>query len=74
MAGTSKAPVLHTGTALARGMRELFKQLGERLSLYIGAPEAVSRNIEDAVTLARRVQAQPDRNSLGATSGGCRKS
>ncbi len=33
MSGRSKAPVLHTGTALARGMKELFKQLGERLSL-----------------------------------------
>lgn len=33
MGGSSKSPVVHTGTALARGLRELFKQLGERLSL-----------------------------------------
>ena len=33
MGGSSKPPVLLTSTALARGLRELFKQLGERLSL-----------------------------------------
>ncbi len=33
MGGPGKSPVLHTGTALARGLGELFRQLGERLSL-----------------------------------------
>ena len=65
MSGSGKSPVLHTGTALARGLRELFRQLGERLSLrqpidvgYIGAPGTVTRNIQDAVALARNVQAE----------------
>lgn len=33
MGASSKSPVLKTSTALGRGLRELFKQLGERLSL-----------------------------------------
>lgn len=33
MGGPSKSLVLRTDTVLARGLRELFKQLGERLSL-----------------------------------------
>lgn len=33
MGAPSKSPVLHTDTALARGLRELFRQLTERLAL-----------------------------------------
>jgi hypothetical protein len=33
MVGPSKSPLLRTDTALARGLRELFRQLGERLAL-----------------------------------------